>query len=170
MSLHSGYRLLAKVLHRQSSAAGDRCGRACGSPYELGVGGENGKRKVDMAVVELGRDNFDTTIRENDFVVVDFWAPWCAPCRTFAPIYEKVAEQHPDLVFAKLNTEQEQDVAQHFQIRSIPTLMIFREQIIIFLQPGMLPEAALSDVIGRARSLDMDDVRQQIEAQRSAQS
>jgi len=115
-----------------------------------------------VAVVELTKANFEDVVTSNGFVMVDFWAPWCAPCRNFAPIYEKVSEDFEDIVFAKINTEQEQEVAGHFQIRSIPTLMIFRDQIIIFSQPGMLPEAALTDLIERAKALDMDEVRAQI--------
>jgi thioredoxin 1 len=93
-----------------------------------------------MAVVELNAQNFEGTIKDNAFVIVDYWAPWCGPCRSFAPVFEKVSEDHPDVVFAKVNTEDEQQIAAHFQIRSIPTLMIFRDQIIIFSQPGALPE------------------------------
>jgi len=97
-------------------------------------------------------------------VLVDFWAPWCGPCRSFAPAYEAASEKFPDVVFAKVNTEEQQALAAHFQIRSIPTLMIFREQIIIFAQPGALPASALEQVIEKAGSLDMDEVRREIEA------
>jgi thioredoxin 1 len=95
-----------------------------------------------MAVVELTKDNFEEVVTNNDFVIVDFWAPWCGPCRSFAPTYEKVSGDHADVVFAKVNTEDEQEIAGHFQIRSIPTLMIFREKIIIFSEAGALPESA----------------------------
>ena len=115
-----------------------------------------------MAVVELTQDNFESTVTGNPFVVVDFWAPWCAPCRNFAPVYDKVSEDFDDIVFAKVNTEEEQGIAQHFQIRSIPTLMIFRDKIIIFSQPGALPESAFRELLQKARELDMDDVRRQI--------
>jgi thioredoxin len=115
-----------------------------------------------VAVIELTKDNFEQTVTENDFVIVDFWAPWCAPCRSFAPVFERTSEQFPNVVFAKVNTEVEQDIAMHFQIRSIPTLMIFREKIIIFSQPGALPESSFKQLVERAGELDMDDVRQQI--------
>jgi len=116
-----------------------------------------------VAVVELNKDNFEQTINENDFVIVDFWAPWCAPCRSFAPVFEKVSEEHDNVVFAKVNTEDEQEIAAHFQIRSIPTLMIFREKIIIFSQPGALPEGSFKQLVERAGELDMNEVRKQIE-------
>ena len=115
-----------------------------------------------MAVVELNRDNFEQTITENGFVIVDFWAPWCGPCRSFAPTFEKVSEEHPEIVFAKVNTEDEHEIAAHFQIRSIPTLMIFRDQIIIYSQPGALPESMFKEIVAKAGELDMDDVRRQI--------
>jgi len=115
-----------------------------------------------VAVVELTQENFESTVSESPFVVVDFWAPWCAPCRNFAPVYDKVSEDYDDIVFAKVNTEEQQAIAQHFQIRSIPTLMIFRDKIIIFSQPGALPESAFRELIQRAGELDMDDVRRQI--------
>jgi thioredoxin 1 len=115
-----------------------------------------------MAVLDLTKDNFDKTVNENDFVLVDFWAPWCAPCRSFAPIYEKVSSKHPDAVFAKVNTEEERALAGYFNIRSIPTLMVFREQIIIYSEPGMLPERALEDLLDKVEALDMDEVRQSL--------
>jgi thioredoxin 1 len=123
-----------------------------------------------MAVVELNSQNFEQTIKDNPFVIVDYWAPWCGPCRTFAPVFEKVSEDHPDVVFAKVNTEDEQQIAAHFQIRSIPTLMIFREQIIIFSQPGALPEGSFRQLIEKAKELDMAEVRRQVEAQQQGEA
>jgi len=118
-----------------------------------------------VAVVELNKDNFEETVRDNNFVIVDFWAPWCGPCRSFAPTYEKVSEEFPDIVFAKVNTEDEQEIAAHFNIRSIPTLMIFRDNIIIYSEAGALPESAFRELVTKAGELDMDEVRKQVEAQ-----
>lgn len=115
-----------------------------------------------MAVVELNKDTFEQTVTENDFVVVDFWAPWCGPCRSFAPVFEKISEEYDNIVFAKVNTENEQEIAAHFQIRSIPTLMVFREKIIIYSQPGAMPESGFKQLVERASELDMNEVRQQI--------
>jgi thioredoxin 1 len=115
-----------------------------------------------MAVVELTKENFEKIVTSNPTVIVDYWAPWCGPCRGFAPVFEKVSEQHPDVVFAKVNTDEEQEIAAHFQIRSIPTLMVFREQIIVFSQPGALPQGAFEQVVTKAKSLDMDEVRKHI--------
>ena len=115
-----------------------------------------------MAVVELTKENFEQVVTSNPTVVVDYWAPWCGPCRGFAPVFEKVSEQHPDVVFAKVNTDEEQEIAAHFQIRSIPTLMVFREQIIVFSQPGALPQGSFEQVVSKAKALDMDEVRKQI--------
>ena len=123
-----------------------------------------------MAVVELTKDNFEEVVTNNEFVIVDFWAPWCGPCRSFAPTYEKVSEDHPDVVFAKVNTEEEQDIAGHFQIRSIPTLMIFRDKIIIFSEAGALPESGFRELVGKAGELDMDEVRRQVAEQSTEQS
>ncbi len=118
-----------------------------------------------MAVLELNEQNFEDTILNNDFVVIDFWAPWCGPCRGFAPVYEAAAEKHEGIVFAKVNTEEQQGLAAHFQIRSIPTLMIFREKVIIYAQPGAMPASAFDDLIARARAVDMAQVHAEIAAE-----
>jgi thioredoxin 1 len=115
-----------------------------------------------MPTTELTGTNFQATIDDNDIVLVDFWADWCGPCKMFAPTYESVSEQHEDVVFAKVDTEAQQDLAAAFQIRSIPTLMAFRDNVMIFSQAGALPEAALQDLVGQIKALDMDDVRRQI--------
>jgi thioredoxin 1 len=116
-----------------------------------------------MATVNLTKDTFEQTILDNDIVLVDFWAEWCGPCRSFAPTFEKVSEQRDDIVFAKVDTEAEQELASHFQIRSIPTLMAFREKIGVYSQPGALPEDDLVDLIGKLEALDMDEIRKEIE-------
>ena len=118
-----------------------------------------------MPVMELTKENFEQVVTSNPTVIVDYWAPWCGPCRGFAPVFERVAEANPDVVFAKVNTDDEQEIAQHFQIRSIPTLMVFREQIIVFSQPGALPQNALEQVVEKAKTLDMEEVRKQIAQQ-----
>lgn len=115
-----------------------------------------------MAVVALTKDNFEQVIVDNPFVIIDFWAPWCGPCRSFAPTYEKVSKDHPEILFAKINTEEEQEIAAHFNIRSIPTLMVFREQVIIYSQAGALPESMFKDLIAKAADLDMAEVHRQI--------
>jgi len=118
-----------------------------------------------MAVMELTKENFEQVITSNATVIVDYWAPWCGPCRGFAPVFEKVSESHPDVVFAKVNTDEEQEIAAHFQIRSIPTLMVFRDQIIVFSQPGAMPQGAFEQVVSKAKEIDMDEVRKQIAQQ-----
>lgn len=118
-----------------------------------------------MAVVELTKDNFEQVITSNPMVIVDYWAPWCGPCRGFAPVFESVAEANPDVVFAKVNTDEEQEIAQHFQIRSIPTLMVFKEQVIVFSQAGALPKGPFEQVVSQAKALDMAEVRKQMAEQ-----
>jgi len=126
-----------------------------------------------MATIELTKDNFEEVVTGNDMVLVDFWAPWCGPCKGFAPIYEAASEQYKDVVFAKVNTDEEQELAGHFAIRSIPTIMLFREQVLLFSQPGSLPAAGLESVITQARALDMEQIRKEIadeQAQRATET
>ncbi|MES2365827.1 MAG: thioredoxin [Sulfuriferula sp.] len=123
-----------------------------------------------MATLDLTQENFESTVLENDFVIIDFWAPWCGPCRAFAPTYDQVSENHPDIIFAKVNTEVEQAIAGSFQIRSIPTLMVFREKVIVYSQPGSLPASALEDLIAKVRELDMVQVHKEIAEEQAGQS
>jgi thioredoxin 1 len=120
-----------------------------------------------MATVALTTDKFKATIEKNGIVFVDWWAEWCGPCRAFAPIYEKVSEENRDITFAKIDTDKEQQLAAAFGIRSIPTLMIFRDGVPLFAQPGALPQSDLEELVGKVRALDMDEVRRTI-AQRQA--
>lgn len=115
-----------------------------------------------MGTLEITAENFQKTIDDNDIVIIDYWAEWCGPCKAFGPIFEKAAEGHPDITFAKCDTEKETDLAATFQIRSIPTLMVFREQVMIFSQPGMLPAPALEELIGKVKELDMKEVKKSI--------
>ena len=121
-----------------------------------------------MAAIELTKDNCNEVVGGNDIVIIDFWASWCGPCMRFAPTFEAVSEENTDIVFAKVNTEEQQELAGYFQIRSIPTLMVFREQIGIFQQAGALPEHAFKDLIEQVRGVDMDDVRKRLEEQQQA--
>lgn len=115
--------------------------------------------EIPVAVVEATRDNIESLVEDNEIVIFDFWAPWCGPCRQFAPIFEAASEKYPDVVFAKVNTEDEREIAAHFSIRSIPTIMVFRDAMLVFAQPGSIPENAIDELIEKVRELDMDEVR-----------
>jgi len=118
-----------------------------------------------MATVDLTNETFSDTVNDNDIVIIDFWAPWCGPCKNFSPIYEEASEKHDGVVFAKVNTEDEQELGASFQIRSIPTLMIFREKVILYSQPGMIGGPQLDELIEKVKELDMDMVRAEIAKQ-----
>jgi thioredoxin 1 len=120
------------------------------------------------SVLELTEASFASSINDHPFAVVDFWAPWCAPCRAFAPTFAAAAAKHPDVLFAKVNTEDQQAIGAHFNIRSIPTLMIFRNNIIVYAEAGALPASALDQVLESARALDMEQIRREIDAESAA--
>ena len=122
-----------------------------------------------MATIEITKDNFEDIVARNAMVILDFWAAWCGPCKAFAPAFEAASEKYPDVVFGKINTEEQQELAGHFQIRSIPNVMLFREQVVLFSQPGAMPAAGIDSVIEQAKVLDMDKIRAEI-AEAEAQS
>ncbi len=121
-----------------------------------------------MATVALTAENFNQYVEKDGVLVIDWWAPWCGPCRTFGPIYDKASEKHADVTFGKVNTEEQPELAGTFQIQAIPTLMVFRDQVLVFARPGAVPAPALDEIIGQVRALDMDDVRKQIAEQEKA--
>ena len=122
-----------------------------------------------MPTIELTKDNLDSTIEGNQIIFIDFWAEWCGPCKMFKPVFEAASDKHADIVFCSCNTEEQQEVAAAFSIRSIPTLAVFREKVLVFIQPGALPAAALDEIIAKVKELDMDEVRADIEKQKAEQ-
>lgn len=115
-----------------------------------------------MATIQLTKENFDETVTNHEIVIVDFWAQWCGPCRSFAPIFEAASEKHADIAFGKVNTEEQQELAAAFQVRSIPTVMILRDEIVLYSQPGMLGASQLEDILAKTKELDMVKVREEV--------
>ena len=115
-----------------------------------------------MATIEVTKDNIEEIISKNEMVILDFWAEWCGPCKSFAPVFEAASQKYPDVVFGKINTEEQQELAAQFQIRSIPNVMLFREQVMLFTQPGAMPATGIDSVIAQAKALDMAKIRQEI--------
>ena len=121
-----------------------------------------------MPTISITKENIDETIQNNDIVILDFWASWCSPCLNFAPIFEEASNKYPTVVFGKINTEEQRELAQSFQVRSIPMITIFREQIMLFHNPGSLPAEALDDLLEKVQALDMDDIRAKIEEEKAS--
>jgi thioredoxin 1 len=122
-----------------------------------------------MALENLTTESFNEKVSSNEIVILDFWAPWCGPCKEFGPIFEKVSQEYPDILFGKINTEEQRELAGHFNIQSIPTVAILREGIVLFMQPGLIPEEGLKDLIRQVKELDMEQVREEIRKQQEAQ-